>query len=147
MWISAPLAQPLLVHQTPTVSAAGCLLHRPGCLTKCKPPSIVPVGVGARAAWIWACLRRNALQTRGHCEGAAVSKPLLNPEHFLEHTSAWGRAVGRALQPCSRLGQTSCKEQGQNQGQLPWEEHRGHCHSSGGSDPRLRLQKQQPRSM
>lgn len=71
----------------------GCLPHRPGCLTKCKPPSIVPVGVGARAAWIWACLRRNALQTRGHCEGAAVSKPLLNPEHFLEHTSVWGRDV------------------------------------------------------
>lgn len=30
VWITAPLAQPLLVHQTPTVSAA--LPHRPGCL-------------------------------------------------------------------------------------------------------------------
>lgn len=89
------------------------------------------VGVGATAAWIWACLRRNAPQTRGHCEGAVVSKPLLAPEHFREHTSVWRGHVGRAPQPCSRLGQTSCKEQVKTN-QLPWEEYCGHCHSSGG---------------
>ena len=103
----------------------------PGQMQTSQHRSCRAVGVGATAAWIWACLRRNALQTRGHCEGSAVSKPLLAPEHFLEHTSVWGGHVGRALQACSRLGQTSCKEQVKIN-QLPWEEYCGHCHNSGG---------------
>lgn len=30
----------------------------------------------AGAAWVWACLRRNVLHTRGHCEGRCSDRRL-----------------------------------------------------------------------
>ena len=118
----------------------------PGQMQTSQHRSCRAVGVGATAAWIWACLRRNALQTRGHCEGSAVSKPLLAPEHFLEHTSVWGGHVGEPYRPAPGWDKHHAKNRSKSIS--------SHGRSivatattQGGSDPRLRLQKQQPWSM
>lgn len=69
----------------------------------------LPLGVGAGEAWIWACLRRNARHTRALCEGPQAACPQsCPPSRSLPAASGEG-TWGRATEPCSSLGQMSCK--------------------------------------
>lgn len=85
--------------------------------------SALPTGVEARAAWIWACLRRNVPCTRGHCEGPALTAGCQQTSPHSQNTSwctqgAWGGDTGQATEPGSGLGQMSarkCRRGGQNE--------------------------------